>query len=71
MCAWPRGPMLPGMQAITLTLELDSADDSLSGYASDAEGSRRDFSGWLGLISALEALIALDSPTPTTGGTTR
>jgi hypothetical protein len=56
------------MTAITLTLELDSAGETLSGSASDADGLRRDFSGWLGLISALEALIALDSPNPTTGG---
>jgi hypothetical protein len=68
MCACPPGPMLPGMTAITLTLELDPAGETLSGFASDVDGLRRDFSGWLGLISALEALIALDSPTPTTGG---
>jgi hypothetical protein len=60
--------MLRGMTAITLTLELDPAGETFSGSASDADGLRRDFSGWLGLISALEALIALDSPTPTTGG---
>jgi hypothetical protein len=42
--------------AISLELSLDG--DSLSGSASDGNGGRRDFSGWLGLVSAIEALIA-------------
>jgi hypothetical protein len=59
--------MLPGMQAITLTLELD-AGGSLRGSASDAAGASKEFSGWLGLMSAVEALLATDSPTPVSGG---
>jgi hypothetical protein len=42
--------------AISLELSLDG--DSLSGSASDGNGGRRDFSGWLGLVAAIEALIA-------------
>jgi hypothetical protein len=46
------------MQAITVTLQLETAGDSLTGSASDAAGAQKDFSGWLGLISALEALLS-------------
>jgi hypothetical protein len=49
------------MQPITVTLELSVAGDSLTGHASDEAGGRRDFSGWLGLISALEALLSASS----------
>jgi hypothetical protein len=58
MRAWPHRPMLRGMQAITVTLRLETAGDSLTGSASDAAGAQKDFSGWLGLISAVEALRA-------------
>jgi hypothetical protein len=53
-----------GMAAITVTLELDAAGDSFTGSARDATGARKDFSGWLGLISAVEELLA---PTTTQG----
>jgi len=56
------------MQAITLTLRLDAAGDSLTGSASDGNGESRDFSGWLGLISALESLMQTDSQTTPSGG---
>jgi hypothetical protein len=45
--------------AISLELSLDG--DSLTGLASDEAGTRKEFSGWLGLMSAIEALIHLDS----------
>jgi hypothetical protein len=45
--------------AISLELSLDG--DSLSGFASDGNGGRREFSGWLGLVSAIEALMATPS----------
>jgi hypothetical protein len=44
-----------------ISLELELAGDSLSGRASDEAGTRREFSGWLGLVSAIEALITPDS----------
>jgi hypothetical protein len=51
------------MQATTTTisLELSLDGDSLSGLAKDDTGEQRRFSGWLGLVSAVEALIATDS----------
>jgi hypothetical protein len=42
--------------AISLELSLDG--DALSGLASVENGESRPFSGWLGLVSAIEALIA-------------
>jgi hypothetical protein len=45
--------------AISLELSLDG--DSLSGSASNGAGTEREFSGWLGLMSAIEALITPDS----------
>ena len=45
--------------AISLDLSLDG--DSLTGRATDEAGTHREFSGWLGLVSAIEALITLDS----------
>ena len=41
-----------------ISLELNLAGDSLTGSASDPDGHRREFSGWLGLMSAIEALLA-------------
>jgi hypothetical protein len=48
------------MQSTTavISLELSLEGDSLSGSASNGNGGRREFSGWLGLVSAIEALIA-------------
>jgi hypothetical protein len=50
------------MQAITtaISLELSLDGDSLSGVASVENGEPRQFSGWLGLVSAVEALIATE-----------
>jgi hypothetical protein len=50
------------MQSTTavISLELSLDGDSLSGLASDRNGGRREFSGWLGLVSAIEALIDID-----------
>jgi hypothetical protein len=50
------------MQSTTalISLELSLDGDSLSGLASDGNGGRREFSGWLGLVSAIEALIDID-----------
>jgi hypothetical protein len=51
---------------ITLELELDG--DSVSGHTVDAEGSRREFRGWIGLMGVLDALLdrARRAPAPTT-----
>lgn len=63
MCGGPPAPMLRCMktESAAISLELDVAGDSLSGRASDGAGVEREFSGWLGLIAAIEALLANDS----------
>ena len=40
---------------ITLELELDG--ETVSGHTVDAEGRRRPFSGWIGLMGVLDALL--------------
>ena len=49
------------IKTTAISLELSLAGDSLTGSASDGDGHQREFCGWLGLVSAIEALI---SPTP-------
>ena len=43
-------------RAVTITLELRQAGDELDGRASD-ESQDRPFSGWLGLLVAIDALL--------------
>jgi len=43
-------------RAVTITLELRLADDELDGRASDGTGEDRSFSGWLGLLVAIDAM---------------
>jgi hypothetical protein len=43
---------------INLALELRVADDALSGRVTAADGTETDFSGWLGLVATIEALLA-------------
>jgi hypothetical protein len=44
-------------RAVTITLELRLAGDELDGRASDEHGLDRPFSGWLGLLVTLDALL--------------
>jgi hypothetical protein len=44
-------------RAVTITLELHQTGDELDGRASDGVGAARDFSGWLGLLVAIGALL--------------
>jgi hypothetical protein len=44
-----------------ISLELSVDGDSVAGRASDEAGTHKEFSGWLGLVSAIEALITPDS----------
>jgi len=44
-------------QPLTINLSLDVEDDCLTGLASDGNGGRREFSGWLGLLAAIDALL--------------
>jgi hypothetical protein len=43
---------------INLALELHVADEALTGRVTAADGTRTDFSGWLGLVATIEALLA-------------
>jgi len=45
-------------KTVIIRLELRLAGDSLTGRASDGTGAARDFAGWLGLVAALDALVA-------------
>lgn len=42
---------------LTLTVRLQLDDEAFTGRADDDLGGGRDFSGWLGLIAALDELI--------------
>ena len=66
MAGAPRSPMLRFVehQNITLSLELRLADDALTGRVTAADGKETDFSGWLGLVATIEALLA--EPVPAT-----
>ena len=49
---------------ITITLELDSSGDALNGQAITGAGTTRTFSSWLGMIGALDLLVADGSVQP-------
>ena len=41
-----------------ITLDLEVTDDFLSGQARNGSGPGRPFSGWLGLMAAIDGLLA-------------
>jgi hypothetical protein len=45
-------------RAVTITLELRQAGEELDGLATDGSGDDRAFSGWLGLLVAIDALLS-------------
>ena len=47
--------------AIRLDLRLDG--DALTGRARGNDGAARDFSGWLGLVAAIDSLLTATPPT--------
>jgi hypothetical protein len=49
-------------RAVTITLELRQAGDELDGRASGDTGEDRSFSGWLGLLVAIDALLQNAEP---------
>jgi ABC-type uncharacterized transport system ATPase subunit len=55
--------MLPAMEStkVNLNLELELADGRISGLAGENGGAKRPFSGWLGLIGAIDALLGEES----------
>lgn len=48
------------MRSTAISLELNLDGEALSGHASDGHGGRREFTGWIGLIAAIEALLRPD-----------
>ena len=42
---------------IQIALELEPDGDSLSGRATGADGTTREFSGWIGLMGLVDSLI--------------
>jgi hypothetical protein len=55
-----RGGILAAMQSrmVTITLEVQVAGETISGRATDGAHQPREFSGRLGLLGAIEALLA-------------
>ena len=64
MAGATRSPMLRSVEPrnITLALELRLADDALTGRVTAVDGKETDFSGWLGLVATIEALLAEPAP---------
>ena len=61
-----QGWMLPFVEhrLINLTLELEVADDALTGRVTRPDGTGTEFSGWLGLVATIEALVAAPATEP-------
>ena len=59
-------PWTPEAGAMTnnaqITLDLEVTDDFLSGQARNGSGPGRQFSGWLGLMAAIDELLAEAGP---------
>ena len=60
--------------ALTITLELDSTGDTLNGLAITGAGTKQSFSSWLGMIGALDLLVAdgaIQAPSDMRAGSVR
>jgi hypothetical protein len=44
--------------ALTISLQLDTSGETLNGQAITAQGTTKSFSSWLGMIGALDLLVA-------------
>jgi hypothetical protein len=49
---------------VRIELEVRVVDESLTGLARTADGKAREFAGWLGLMTVLEALLRPPAKTP-------
>jgi hypothetical protein len=60
MCGGPAWTRLRAMNdtPLTISLELDMSGDTLNGQAITGHGTTRTFSSWLGMIGALDLLVA-------------
>jgi hypothetical protein len=52
------------MDVVTITLRIALVGETPIGCAIDADGSARDFAGWLGLVAAIDGLLS-DAPADT------
>jgi hypothetical protein len=68
MCRALAGTKVRAMNdtALTITLELDHSGDTLNGQAITGAGATRSFSSWLGMIGALDLLVADGAVQPRT-----
>jgi hypothetical protein len=56
-------------QTVTISLELALAGDTLSGRGTSAGHQVRDFTGWIGLMGAIESLLESGVQTQTRSST--
>jgi hypothetical protein len=70
MCATrdPRIVFYVAAQSLHLALDVEITDDQLCGQVCDGVGQPRPFSGWLGLIAALDALLGTANAPRDQGG---
>ena len=54
-------------QTVVIRLELHLADQSLTGRASAPTGAAREFAGWMGMVAAVDALLAPRAPAAPNG----
>ena len=66
MCGAPDWPKVRAMnnEALTISLQLDMSGDTLNGQAITGQGTTKTFSSWLGMIGALDLLVADGSIQP-------
>jgi hypothetical protein len=60
MCGAPKTPKVRAMnnEALTISLQLEMSGDTLNGQAITAQGTTKTFSSWVGMIGALDLLVA-------------
>ncbi len=61
-------------EALTISLQLDMSGDTLNGSAITGQGTTKTFSSWLGMIGALDLLVAdgvIQAPTDLRTGAVR
>ncbi len=60
MCGALKRPKVRAMnnEALTISLQLDMSGDTLNGQAITGQGTTKSFSSWLGMIGALDLLVA-------------
>jgi hypothetical protein len=51
-------------ETIRILCEVQTVGDSLTGHAQRHDGAVREFTGWLGLLGALQALVVGADATP-------